>query len=99
CDSGAGANGDGQRTDTLAGKILRLDVRNVDPNATAPDDCGLLAGAYEIPSDNPFAGQEPACDEVWTYGLRNPFRFSFDRATGDLYIGDVGQDNWEEINL
>jgi len=99
CDSNAGANGDGQRTDTLAGKMLRIDVRGVDPGGTAPDDCGVTAGPYTIPTTNPFAGQEPACDEVWAYGLRNPFRFSFDRQTGDLFIGDVGQNNWEEINL
>ena len=101
CDGDLGTNGDGQRPDTLAGKMLRLDVRNVDPGAGAPDDCndGGTVTNYEVPSSNPFFGQEPACDEVWALGLRNPFRFSFDRATGDLYVGDVGQDNWEEINL
>lgn len=99
CDSNAGANGDGQRSDTLAGKILRIDVNGVDPGGTAPDDCSVTAGPYTIPTDNPFAGQEPACDEVWTLGLRNPFRFTFDRDTGDMYIGDVGQNKWEEINL
>lgn len=99
CDGNQGANGDGQRTDTLLGKILRLDVRNVDPSAGAPDDCGVGTGSYEVPSTNPFFGQEPACDEVWAMGLRNPFRFTFDRDTGDLYVGDVGQLKWEEINL
>ncbi len=99
CDGNQGANGDGQRPDTLAGKMLRIDVRGVDPKGTAPDDCGVASGPYTIPSDNPFAGQEPACDEVWALGLRNAFRFSFDRDTGDLYIGDVGQNEWEEINL
>jgi glucose/arabinose dehydrogenase len=99
CDSNQGANGDGQRTDTLAGKMLRIDVHGVDPQAGPPDDCGVEAGPYEVPSSNPFFGQEPACDEVWGLGLRNPFRFSFDRQTGDLYIGDVGQNKWEEINL
>ncbi|HSM13139.1 MAG TPA: PQQ-dependent sugar dehydrogenase [Thermoanaerobaculia bacterium] len=99
CDGGAGANGDGQRPDTLAGKMLRLDVRGVDPGAGSPDDCGNTPGNYTVPSTNPFFGQEPACDEVWALGLRNPFRFSFDRATGDLWIGDVGQNKWEEINL
>jgi len=101
CDGNAGAGGDGQSPSTLAGKMLRIDVRDIDPGAGAPDDCqdaGTVAN-YEVPSGNPFFGQEPACDEVWALGLRNPFRFSFDRATGDLYIGDVGQDNWEEINL
>jgi glucose/arabinose dehydrogenase len=68
----------GQNTNALLGKILRLDVDNGDP--------------YAIPSDNPFG------NEVWAYGLRNPWRISFDRATGDLYIGDVGQGTWEEID-
>ena len=99
CDANMGINGDGQRPDTLLGKILRIDVRGVDPGGGPPDDCGLTAGKYTVPSSNPFFGQEPACDEVWALGLRNPFRFSFDRATGDLYLGDVGQKKWEEINL
>ncbi|MEM7051990.1 MAG: PQQ-dependent sugar dehydrogenase [Acidobacteriota bacterium] len=99
CDSNQGTGGDGQRLDTLAGKMLRIDVRGIDGSATAPDDCGVGATNYTVPSTNPFSGQEPACDEVWAYGLRNPFRFSFDRLTGDLYIGDVGQNKWEEINL
>ena len=99
CDSNAGINGDGQRTDTLAGKMLRIDVLGVDPGGTAPDDCGVTAGPYTIPTTNPFAGLEPDCDEVWALGLRNPFRFSFDRVTGDLFIGDVGQNKWEEINM
>lgn len=99
CDSNAGINGDGQRTDTLAGKMLRIDVRGIDGAGSPPDDCGVTAGPYTVPSTNPFVGQEPACDEVWAYGLRNAFRFSFDRQTGDLYIGDVGQNKWEEINL
>ncbi|MCP3958947.1 MAG: PQQ-dependent sugar dehydrogenase [bacterium] len=99
CDGGAGASGDGQSTDTLAGKLLRIDVRGVDGGAGAPDDCSVIAGPYTVPSSNPFFGTEPACDEVWAYGLRNPFRFSFDRDTGDLYIGDVGQNKWEEIHL
>ncbi len=68
----------GQNTNSLLGKILRLDVNNGDP--------------YAIPSDNPFNS------EVWAYGLRNPWRISFDRSTGDLWIGDVGQGEWEEID-
>lgn len=99
CDSGQGSNGDGQRSDTLAGKLLRIDVRGIDGTATAPDDCGVGPTNYMVPSSNPFSGIEPACDEVWTLGLRNPFRFSFDRMTGDIYIGDVGQLKWEEINI
>lgn len=99
CDGNQGTNGDGQRTNSLLGKILRLDVRNIDPAAGPPDDCGVGPSNYEVPSSNPFFGQEPACDEVWALGLRNPFRFTFDRDTGDLYLGDVGQMAWEEINI
>ena len=99
CDDQLGVNGNAQRADRIDGKILRLDVRNVDPAAGAPDDCGVGIGAYEVPSTNPHFGLEPACDEIWATGLRNPFRFSFDRQTGDLYVGDVGQNKWEEIDL
>ena len=99
CDGNLGASGDGQRADTLLGKILRLDVRGIDPMAGPPDDCGVGPYNYMVPSTNPFFGQEPACDEVWVMGLRNPFRYSFDRVTGDLYVGDVGQNKWEEIGL
>lgn len=73
----------GQSLDSLLGKILRLDIDQGDP--------------YAIPADNPkFQGQ--ALAEIWAYGLRNPWRFSFDFLTGDLYIADVGQNQWEEIN-
>ena len=75
--------GNGQRLDTLLGKLLRLDVDSTEP--------------YAIPPDNPFRdGTRP---EIWAYGLRNPWRFAFDRLTGDLYIGDVGQGDWEEIDF
>ena len=73
----------GQDLSDLLGSILRIDVRNGEP--------------YTIPSDNPFL--QTGAPEVWSYGLRNPWRFSFDRATGDLYIADVGQNQWEEINV
>jgi glucose/arabinose dehydrogenase len=99
CDGNLGANGDGQRPGTLNGKMLRIDVRGIDPGAGPPDNCSVAAGPYTVPASNPYVGQLNACDEVWAIGLRNPFRFSFDRETGDLYIGDVGQNKWEEINL
>lgn len=69
----------------LLGKMLRIDV-NVSPN-------------YKIPSSNPFVGNTSYAPEIWAMGLRNPWRFSFDRMTGDLWIGDVGQGNWEEIDF
>lgn len=99
CDGGAGASGDGQSKQTLAGKMLRIDVRGVDPSGSGPDDCSVAAAGYTVPTSNPLVGQANACDEVWATGLRNPFRFSFDRGSGDLFIGDVGQNKWEEINI
>jgi glucose/arabinose dehydrogenase len=75
----------GQNTDTLLGKILRIK-----PSA---------GGGYTIPSTNPFVGQPGRRPEIWAYGLRNPWRFSFDRETGDLIIGDVGQDLQEEVDF
>lgn len=85
-DGGAGGDphGNGQNLDTLLGKLLRIDPRGGTP--------------YAIPSDNPFVGDPNAKDEIWAYGLRNPWRFSFDSHTGDLLIGDVGQNDWEEID-
>lgn len=74
-----------QQLDELLGKILRLDVDSAEP--------------YAIPPTNPFVGVPGAREEIWAYGLRNPWRFSFDRATSDLYIGDVGDANWEEVDL
>jgi glucose/arabinose dehydrogenase len=77
--------GNGQRTNTLLGKILRIDVDNGDP--------------YSIPSGNPFANQSGARPEIWAYGLRNPWRFSFDRTAGLLFVADVGQGSLEEIDV
>lgn len=85
--SGGDPNGNGQNTDALLGKILRIDV----DSTPAP---GLQ---YAIPTDNPFVSKTGR-DEIWLYGLRNPFRFSVDHATGDLWIGDVGQDEIEEVD-
>ncbi len=89
--TGDGGNGydqpvrDARDRTSLLGKLLRI--------APTP------GGGYTIPVDNPFAGPaEPGRDEVWSYGLRNPFRFSFDSLTGDLFIGDVGQNTIEEVN-
>jgi glucose/arabinose dehydrogenase len=79
--------GNAQSLDTLLGKVLRIDP--------APDPGG--ADEYTIPTDNPWVGL-PGRDEIWSLGLRNPFRMSFDRGTGDLWIGDVGQALREEVN-
>lgn len=86
---GAGdPQGNGQRLDTLLGKILRIDVDNRSGSR-----------GYGIPPDNPFRGRQGARPEIWSYGLRNPWRFSFDRRTGAMWIGDVGQNQWEEIDF
>jgi glucose/arabinose dehydrogenase len=88
-DQGPGhaSGGNGQSLGTLLGKILRIDPR--------------AAGGreYSVPPDNPFVGVADAEPEIWAYGLRNPWRFSFDAKTGDLWIGDVGQSAWEEIDF
>ena len=86
----------------LLGKMLRIDV-DASTSAGASGTCGGNADGsanYAIPPTNPFAGGGTAngCDEVWHFGLRNPYRFSVDRATGDLFIGDVGQQDWEEVD-
>jgi len=93
-----GTCGNGQDRTVLLAKVLRLDVRGVDPNATAPD-CGA-GGTYGVPLSNPFRDGVGvgSCDEIWSYGVRNPWRSSFDPATGDLYVADVGEGCWEEVN-
>ncbi|HEX5043837.1 MAG TPA: PQQ-dependent sugar dehydrogenase [Candidatus Polarisedimenticolaceae bacterium] len=93
-----GTCGNGQSLTTLLGKVLRIDPRGIAPTSRAPD-CGLGGQGYVIPQDNPFDdGPGGNCDEVYAYGLRNPWRPSFDSGTGDLYVADVGQGCWEEIN-
>lgn len=80
------ANNEAQNPASLLGKILRIAVEGV-------------TNGYSIPTNNPFVSNPAYRPEIWALGLRNPWRFSFDRLTGDLYIGDVGQYSWEEINF
>jgi len=89
-DGGGGGDplDSGRRLDTLLAKVLRLDV-NADGAGGVP---------YAVPADNPFVGRADARPEIWLTGLRNPWRIRFDDATGDLWIGDVGQGEWEEID-
>ncbi len=75
----------GQQLNTFFGKILRVDVDHKQP--------------YSVPAGNPFVDQTNALPEIWAYGMRNPWRFSFDRQTHQLYCGDVGQDTWEEVDI
>jgi len=97
-DGGGGGDnhppiGNGQKLTTLLGKILRINVDGPSP--------------YGIPADNPFAGNPRCgptggsqnCPEIFAYGFRNPWRFSFDHTAGDLWVGDVGQDAWEEVDV
>ena len=90
-DGGGGGDplDSGRHLDTLLAKILRIDV-NVDAGSDPP---------YAIPDDNPFVGVDGARPEIWLTGLRNPWRIRFDRATGDLWIGDVGQNEREEVDV
>lgn len=92
--TGSGGNADSR---ALLGKMLRIDVSTT---GTGGERCGTFtAGAgYGIPNDNPYAGADGICDEVFASGLRNPYRFSFDRLHGDIWIGDVGQGAREEID-
>ncbi len=96
-DGGSGGDPEdrARRLDNLLGKMLRIDVDRTDAGDAA---CGLR-GRYAIPEDNPFTGSPGACPEIWAYGLRNPWRWSFDRESGDLIIADVGQNRWEEVDF
>ena len=85
CDL-SGSTNNAQNLSLLLGKLLRLDVSNV-------------STTYTIPPSNPFVSSNGVRPEIWAYGLRNPWRFSFDRTTGDLLIGDVGQNAWEEVDF
>ena len=86
-DGGSGGDpfNNSQNRLSFLGKLLRIDIDNGDP--------------YSIPDSNPFSMDDGTLDEIWALGLRNPWRFSFDRMTNDLWIGDVGQDSWEEIDF
>jgi uncharacterized protein (TIGR03437 family) len=85
-DGGGGGDplGNGQNTTALLGKLLRIDVS---------------ADAYTVPASNPFVNRSGVRPEIWAYGVRNPWRFSFDRSTGDLYVGEVGQNLYEEVDV
>lgn len=89
-DGGAGNDpmGNGQNLETWLGAILRIDV-----------DKKADGKGYSVPKDNPFVGRDDAQPEIWAYGLRNVWRMSFDRKTGVCWVGDVGQDVWEEVNI
>ncbi len=86
---GAGATQLPQDLSSFFGKVLRID----------PCDRSSCSNPYRVPSSNPYVGQASALPEIWASGLRNPYRFSFDRATGDLWIADVGAGSWEEIDF
>jgi glucose/arabinose dehydrogenase len=86
--SGGDPQNNGQKKNTFLGKILRIDVSNSSPSAL-----------YAVPPDNPFVGDATYSPEIWSLGWRNPWRFSFDRLTGDMWVGDVGQGDREEIDF
>lgn len=89
-DGGSGGDPGNRSQDglTLLGKMLRIDVSSA-----------AVGSPYAIPADNPFVGDGSVLDEIWALGLRNPWRFSFDRLSGEIWIGDVGQNDWEEVSV
>jgi glucose/arabinose dehydrogenase len=96
---GGNANDPGNRaqdTGQLLGKLLRIDVDS--GSGSRPADCGG-GDHYRVPADNPLIGEPSACDEIWALGLRNPWRFSFDALSARIFIADVGQYDWEEVNV
>jgi glucose/arabinose dehydrogenase len=112
-DGGGGGDpkNNAQNLGTLLGKLLRIDVELATVQKSAAMNYVYLplilnnntfspnGQAYRIPPSNPFVGNSEYRAEIWALGLRNPWRFSFDRLTGDLYIGDVGQSTWEEVDF
>jgi glucose/arabinose dehydrogenase len=90
--SGGDPQDNGQNLETWLGKILRVDING-------DDFPGDPHRNYAVPPDNPFVNDPEALDEIWAYGVRNPWRCTFDRVTGDFFIADVGQGNWEEIDF
>ncbi len=97
-EGGGDINNNAQNLGLPLGKLLRIDLDAA--AGSAPDCVGRGTGNYSVPALNPFSdGPGGSCDEVWALGLRNPWRFSFDRSTGDLFIGDVGEDLQEEIDF
>lgn len=97
---GGGGNDTSNNAQTLTlalGKLVRIDVDNTGANLAECNNVGGSAN-YAIPASNPFVGSDGVCDLIWAIGLRNPWRSSFDRLTGDFYMGDVGQGAWEEVD-
>ena len=86
--SGGDPQGNGQNRSTLLGSVIRIDVSSAQPGAP-----------YAIPATNPFLGVAGARVEIWAFGLRNPWRMAFDPASGDLWLGDVGQGDVEEVDV
>jgi glucose/arabinose dehydrogenase len=87
----------GQRLDVALAKILRIDVDQTEPIVPDPTRCAN-GRHYRIPADNPFVATPGACPEIWAYGLRNPWRFTIDQVTGEMYIADVGEWKFEEVD-